>query len=467
MYALLTPTPFRIPSDPGLLAIYYTPTAILDSTGAPVLDAAGEPTFRAPPTIDRATQATIDSRFNREQHYWLSYLNIRRAVYNLLDDNIDDAFKVSNNPTLVGWNPTMEIREIFDQITSTYGRPTPAALLQNDTLFRSVYSPQDAPEVLFRRIEDCQEVQILGEDPYTAQQLLNNAVRLLLQCGQYTRDFEDWDRKTVPQKIWTNLKTFVQECYTRRLNATNITAGSQGYVQNAFAALGEESEEDDDDVQTVITQMAALTTQSQLTATTTAETQAAVTAAINQLAANQQAMQQQFAAFTTQRNTTYQARTPTPPITQFTIPNMATSHFGGRGGGQRTGGRGRGGRSNFATTGGRNIRTPFANFTAGQSGLPPIGASGGRRGGIAPFAQQTPARNAAPMYSNILKVYANWNVCFSCGFDVEDGHTSKTCPALGRQANHQEGFDRTNASQYISAGYDACTKAMHKSQLPR
>jgi hypothetical protein len=55
-----------------------------------------------------------------------------------------------------------------------------------------VYSPNNAPEVLFRRIEDCQEVQILGEDPYTAQQLLNNAVvRLLLQCGLYTRDFED------------------------------------------------------------------------------------------------------------------------------------------------------------------------------------------------------------------------------------------------------------------------------------
>ncbi len=235
-------------------------------------------------------------------------------------------------------------------------------------------------------------------------------------------------------------------------------------MQNAFAALGKESEEDEDDVQTVITQMAALTTQSQLTATTTAETQAAVTVAINQLAANQQAMQQQFAAFTTQRNTTYQARTPAPPITQFTIPNLVSSPFGGRGGGRRTGGHGRGGRSNFATTGGRNIHTLFAIYTAGQSGLPPIGAIGGRGGGVPPFAQQTPARNAVPMYLN--KVYANWNVCFSCGFDVEDGHTSKTCPKLWRRANHQEGFDRTNASQYILAGYDACTKAMHNSQLP-
>jgi hypothetical protein len=112
-------------------------------------------------------------------------LNICRAVFNILDDNIGDAFKVSNNPALVGWNHSMEPREMFNQITATYGKPTPAALLQNDTLFRSIYSPNDDPEVLFRRIEDCQEVQILGEDPYTAQQLLNNTVILLLQCGLY------------------------------------------------------------------------------------------------------------------------------------------------------------------------------------------------------------------------------------------------------------------------------------------
>ena len=86
MHALITPTPFRIPGDPGPLAIYYsTPTAIIDNAGAPVLDAEGQPTFNVPLTIDRATQATIDSRFNRERNYWLLYLNTQRAVYNLLD----------------------------------------------------------------------------------------------------------------------------------------------------------------------------------------------------------------------------------------------------------------------------------------------------------------------------------------------------------------------------------------------
>ena len=63
-----------------------------------------------------------------------------------------------------------------------------------------MYSPQDAPKVQFRCIKDCQEVQILGEDPYTAHQSLNNAVRLLLQTGLYTRDFETGIARLLPIK---------------------------------------------------------------------------------------------------------------------------------------------------------------------------------------------------------------------------------------------------------------------------
>jgi hypothetical protein len=73
--------------------------------------------------------------------------------------------------------------------------------------------------------------------------------------------------------------------------------------------------------------MAALTTQSQLTATTTAETTVLFMAAINQLAANQQAMQQQFAAFITQHNTTYQqVPAAQPHIAGVKIPAFSTFH---------------------------------------------------------------------------------------------------------------------------------------------
>jgi hypothetical protein len=100
----------------------------------------------------------INARFVRARNYWLSYQNIKQACFNMLNDNIDDAFKVSNNPTLQGRNQLMEIMEILNQITTKYGCPTPNAQLLNGMLFRSAYSPVDTPETLFRRIKDCQEV---------------------------------------------------------------------------------------------------------------------------------------------------------------------------------------------------------------------------------------------------------------------------------------------------------------------
>ena len=138
MYSLLTTSPFRIPTDPGPLAMYYLlpRVAIVDAQGDPVLDGLGMPTYQAQPAIGRAEQAIIDTHFKRAKNYWESYYqNVRRNVFNYLEDGVDDAFKVSNDPTLARWDLLMEPREMFNQITATYGRPTPAALLQNDVLF--------------------------------------------------------------------------------------------------------------------------------------------------------------------------------------------------------------------------------------------------------------------------------------------------------------------------------------------
>jgi hypothetical protein len=118
--------------------VYYGPQVpIVDAQGAHVLDVAGNPMYVPQPPLNRAAQATINARFVQARNYWLLYQNIKQACFNMLNDNIDDAFKVSNSPMLQGWNQSMEIMEIFDQITTTYGRPMPNALLQNDMLFYS------------------------------------------------------------------------------------------------------------------------------------------------------------------------------------------------------------------------------------------------------------------------------------------------------------------------------------------
>jgi hypothetical protein len=140
VYALLKPTPFVIPANPGPVAVY--------------------PQYATPATIKQ-----IDAVFLRLQKKHQSYKKIRRACFRMLDTNVADKFKVSNIPSLIGWNATMSIINILDQLDGTYGKPDTMTLLQNNTLFQSAFNPTDAPESLFYRIKQCQEIQVLTRDP--------------------------------------------------------------------------------------------------------------------------------------------------------------------------------------------------------------------------------------------------------------------------------------------------------------
>jgi hypothetical protein len=149
------------------------------------------------------------------------------------------------------------------------------------------------------------------------------------------------------------------------------------------------------------------------------------------------------------------------PAFQYNNSSPFGGRFGRRGGGRsvrgaRGGGRARQGGTFFPQPQQQPFAPPQAILQAYNPTQTPIVAN----------AYATANRRTAPAYSNIVKRYANMNVCFSCGFDVEDGHSSSTCPQQWHRPNHQVGFTRANAQQYINAGYDACTRAMHKTQYP-
>jgi hypothetical protein len=94
-------------------------------------------------------------------------MNINRACFHMLDDYVPIQFKVSNVPTLTGWNASMSIQEILTQLETAYGKPTPMALHNNNLLFRSPMATNDVPKLLFHRIEQCQEIATLAGDPHT------------------------------------------------------------------------------------------------------------------------------------------------------------------------------------------------------------------------------------------------------------------------------------------------------------
>jgi len=197
------------------------------------------------------------------------------SCFTALDSSINDALKVSNDLTVQGWHAGMRVIDIIDQLSLIYEQPTPTALEANDHIFRSLTSAANAPEVLLRRIEECAEKVLLGQNPYTDKQLITNTIRLLLTTGLYIRVFEDWDQLAEAAKMWIELSRLIQEAFQCRLNTAAPTAGHQGYApalpfqKNAFSGLAN-NDSDEDSSETVATQMAALTYQSQLTATTAA-----------------------------------------------------------------------------------------------------------------------------------------------------------------------------------------------------
>ncbi len=280
-YLLLEGTAFTIPPDPG-------PTAIFPN-GAAVAQ-----------TIVKTTQATFDC----DKNYYLSYKNITRACFRMLDANVSAQFKVSNNPTLTGWNSTMSIIDILGQLQVSYGKPNMMMLYTNNTLFRSPMNAGDSPKMLFYRIEQCREIQRIGNLPYSEEQIIANAVRILLQANIFLlKEFDAWDAVTL--KTYLALKTSIHAAYGRRLTALALhsTSGQNGYANQTIYNVMEEGIDDDtnNDTVTTITQTAALTT---ATGSTTPSGGTAISAevatTINQLSANQTAIMSQMAAATAQ-----------------------------------------------------------------------------------------------------------------------------------------------------------------------
>ncbi len=94
----------------------------------------------------------------------------------MFKDNIANEFKMSTDPRLICWNLTMSIQDILNQLELSYGCPTEHEPLLNDALFQLPFCNTEAPKRLFWHIEQCQEIQVIVDNPHTPMQLMTNAV---------------------------------------------------------------------------------------------------------------------------------------------------------------------------------------------------------------------------------------------------------------------------------------------------
>ncbi len=170
---------------------------------------------------------------HRTSHHWYSLLKGEALLcFTALNASVkNNAFKVSNNPTIQGWHAEKRVINILNQLRTIYGQPTPGILKINNKVFCSPYLAANAPEVLFCCIEECAKTALLGHNPYTDHQLIPNAIGLLLPTGLYSRPFEEWDcLLPVAGQTWIAMQTMIQEAFQGCLNAMAPTAGHKRYA---------------------------------------------------------------------------------------------------------------------------------------------------------------------------------------------------------------------------------------------
>eukprot|EP00804_Cyclotella_cryptica_P003417 CCRYP_018563-RA/>CCRYP_018563-RA protein AED:0.22 eAED:0.19 QI:0/0/0/1/0.33/0.25/4/0/1155 len=251
-------------------------------------------------------------------------------------------------------------------------------------------------------------------------------------------------------KAWQQLKLHFEEAYELRLASGQGTAATHGYVNSATA-------NDDDSMASIQESIANFHMANNANYQSMQDILQAARAETASLRAELQSTQQSFANFT-------RATPPAfiPPIPQF-IPAPPTGQHqftpppaapyqqyqqGGRGTRSR-GGKGRNNRNRRGQTQQYfTPTTPATTFNAPSSAL-----------GVPPPAFQPPSTPPNP-----VKYYNNWNMCYSCGFDVEGWHTSATCH--NKKQGHQDGCTRENAQAYKDAGHKVTWRGAHKTTLP-
>ncbi len=109
----------------------------------------------------------------------------------------------------------MSICSIIAQLSIYYGKPDTMSLFHNDALFRSPFPATKAPEMLFYKIEKCQEIQMISQDPYTPKQIIGNNIHLLMQLGIFPlKEFDTWE--AMPVRMSDCCLQCIQPCKFKR-----------------------------------------------------------------------------------------------------------------------------------------------------------------------------------------------------------------------------------------------------------
>ena len=149
------------------------------------------PTAIYPQWVALITVKMIDATFLLEKNYFLSYKNIERECFRMIDANIGAQFKVSNNPTLTGWNSTIYLGMDLDFANKGIAQISMIAYTTKIlTSFPEAIATSSATPPANHLFMVCDEATAKFLPEAQAQAFHHTVAQLLFLCKQTRRDIQ-------------------------------------------------------------------------------------------------------------------------------------------------------------------------------------------------------------------------------------------------------------------------------------
>ena len=183
----------------GYLGV-IVPAAIYDTIVPPTPPAHNswvDPIFPgAIPTIpgnaSSVNAANIRTNHAERKRTFQLYKNVNAALRKQILEAVEEIYLRSIRQPHIGYSNT-PARAMLTFLFKQYGKITPQALALNNKKFEKDWDPTPPIELLINQIDSCQEFATDGGQPYSTEQIINNAYNLVFKSGLFFEDCRRWN----------------------------------------------------------------------------------------------------------------------------------------------------------------------------------------------------------------------------------------------------------------------------------
>jgi hypothetical protein len=207
VYATVSGTPFVNPNNPG---------------ATPII----------PGGTTAAATGVLTRTHTEDLRNWKEYNNMQNALKKQVIDAIEPIYLRSLRNRHVGYaNHT--IRDLITYLIDTYGLITPIDLKKNNDLLNTAWDPNTPFEYLVDQVEEAVEYADDGNQPFTAQQIINAAYTIVFNTGIFFEECKHWRLLPAVDKTWDRFKEHFTDAYHQH-RLQQATMQGAGYHKANF-----------------------------------------------------------------------------------------------------------------------------------------------------------------------------------------------------------------------------------------